>query len=286
MATNVLHVLPHNDGWAVKREGNERATSTHATQKEAIDASRTLAQEGDEIVIHRQDGTVRDKTTYTKSTGNGTKEQQPRTHDIVPVGSRVSWQAILAGLAVTITVYVCLILLAVAIGVSTVDYIQNRTFGIAAAVVGIVSLLAALFLGGYTVSRLTTRETLEESILYGMALWATFFVLVTLTGINLGSSYALTTQVGRSPVAALTERPGEALSADAQRRRDEMAARGEQLIAETSAPAMAWWALIGTLLSVAASVGGAVVGAGPEVLLRRFRRPEAPATTVRTEAAA
>jgi Uncharacterized protein conserved in bacteria (DUF2188) len=40
MAKSVLHVVPHNDTWAVKREGNERASSTHPTQKEAIEAAR------------------------------------------------------------------------------------------------------------------------------------------------------------------------------------------------------------------------------------------------------
>ena len=29
------HVVPHGDGWAVRGEGNERATSVHVTQSEA-----------------------------------------------------------------------------------------------------------------------------------------------------------------------------------------------------------------------------------------------------------
>jgi len=40
-------VVPHDGSWAVKREGNERASSTHKTQREAIDAARELATEGD-----------------------------------------------------------------------------------------------------------------------------------------------------------------------------------------------------------------------------------------------
>ncbi len=42
MAKDTLHVVPHDDSWAVKREGNERSSSTHSTQKEAIDAAREL----------------------------------------------------------------------------------------------------------------------------------------------------------------------------------------------------------------------------------------------------
>ncbi len=31
------HVVPHNGEWAVRGEGNERVTSTHRTQQEAIE---------------------------------------------------------------------------------------------------------------------------------------------------------------------------------------------------------------------------------------------------------
>ena len=37
------HVVPHGDGWAVRGEGNERATSVHRTQSEATDAARQTA---------------------------------------------------------------------------------------------------------------------------------------------------------------------------------------------------------------------------------------------------
>ena len=34
------HVVPHGDGWAVKGEGNKRATIVTNTQKEAIQHAR------------------------------------------------------------------------------------------------------------------------------------------------------------------------------------------------------------------------------------------------------
>jgi Uncharacterized protein conserved in bacteria (DUF2188) len=34
------HVVPRDDGWAVKPEGGQRASSIHGTQREAIDRSR------------------------------------------------------------------------------------------------------------------------------------------------------------------------------------------------------------------------------------------------------
>lgn len=38
------HVVPHNGEWAVKGEGNGKATSVHRTQQEAIDAGRGIAK--------------------------------------------------------------------------------------------------------------------------------------------------------------------------------------------------------------------------------------------------
>lgn len=59
------HVVPRDDQWAVKGEGNSRATSLHRTQSEAIDAARDIArQQRSEVVIHRPDGRIRDKDSY------------------------------------------------------------------------------------------------------------------------------------------------------------------------------------------------------------------------------
>ncbi|HAH3233747.1 TPA: DUF2188 domain-containing protein [Escherichia coli] len=61
------HVVPHNGEWAVRGEGNERVTSTHRTQQEAIDAARSIAQnQGSELVIHRPNGQIRDKDSHEK----------------------------------------------------------------------------------------------------------------------------------------------------------------------------------------------------------------------------
>lgn len=65
MAGKNQHVVPHGSDWAVKGAGNERATSIHHTQQEAIDAARTIAQnQQSEVLIHRPDGTIRDKDSY------------------------------------------------------------------------------------------------------------------------------------------------------------------------------------------------------------------------------
>jgi len=63
MAKN-QHVIPKSDGWAVKREGNSRATSIHDTQASAIQAARKAARgQGGELIIHGRDGAIRSRNS-------------------------------------------------------------------------------------------------------------------------------------------------------------------------------------------------------------------------------
>lgn len=64
MAKNV-HVVRREQGWAVTREGAERDSSHHSTQAEAISqATETARREGVELLIHRQDGRIRERNSY------------------------------------------------------------------------------------------------------------------------------------------------------------------------------------------------------------------------------
>ena len=65
MGTKDRHVVPHKDGWAVKRPGADRASSVHDTQRDAIDRARDIARDSKgEVVIHGRDGKIRDKDSY------------------------------------------------------------------------------------------------------------------------------------------------------------------------------------------------------------------------------
>jgi hypothetical protein len=64
MAKN-QHVVPYDGGWAVRGEGNERPTSVHDTQAQAIEAAREIARkQRAELIIHRTDGRIRDRDSY------------------------------------------------------------------------------------------------------------------------------------------------------------------------------------------------------------------------------
>ena len=59
------HVVPNKGAWGVRGEGNKRLTSIHRTQKEAMEAAREIAiNQKSEVIIHRNDGRIRDKNSY------------------------------------------------------------------------------------------------------------------------------------------------------------------------------------------------------------------------------
>jgi len=56
------HVVPRGNGWAVKGEGNSRATAITNTKQEAIDRAREISRnQGTELVIHNRNGQISQK---------------------------------------------------------------------------------------------------------------------------------------------------------------------------------------------------------------------------------
>ena len=65
MSNKNQHVVPHKNGWAVRGEGNERLTSIHDTQADAIGRARDIARNNQsEILIHGRNGQIRDRDSY------------------------------------------------------------------------------------------------------------------------------------------------------------------------------------------------------------------------------
>ncbi|MCA0154463.1 DUF2188 domain-containing protein [Winogradskyella vincentii] len=61
------HVVPYDDGWAVRREGNKRITSKHRKQSTAIRKAKTLAKRKKaDVIIHRASGGIRDRISYAE----------------------------------------------------------------------------------------------------------------------------------------------------------------------------------------------------------------------------
>ena len=59
------HVIPHGNGWAVKGEGNKRATKVTKTKNEAIRIAKNLAKKNkSELIIQNRDGRISSKESY------------------------------------------------------------------------------------------------------------------------------------------------------------------------------------------------------------------------------
>jgi hypothetical protein len=65
MSKRSVHVVPHKDGWAWRRQGNQRVSRVHATKQEAVRDARMAAKSWQvELVIHKRDGNISDSDSY------------------------------------------------------------------------------------------------------------------------------------------------------------------------------------------------------------------------------
>ncbi|RRD48011.1 DUF2188 domain-containing protein [Tessaracoccus sp. OH4464_COT-324] len=65
MAKGDIRTYYENNSWKNKVEGNQQASSTHATKAEASAVGREMARErGAEHSICRMDGTIGEKNSY------------------------------------------------------------------------------------------------------------------------------------------------------------------------------------------------------------------------------
>ena len=65
MSRRNQHVVPHDDGWAVRGAGTRRASSVHQTQEAAIQAAREIARnQRTELFIHGRGGRIRQRDSH------------------------------------------------------------------------------------------------------------------------------------------------------------------------------------------------------------------------------
>ncbi|HKN87363.1 MAG TPA: DUF2188 domain-containing protein [Nitrospiraceae bacterium] len=80
MGKNDRYVVKHEDGWAVKKSGAERASSIHGTQREAESSAKDIVANlgGGEVRIQGRDGQWRDSDTV--SPGNDPMPPRDEKH--------------------------------------------------------------------------------------------------------------------------------------------------------------------------------------------------------------
>jgi len=225
------------------------------------------------------------------------RREEVRLEDVVEVGSRVSWAAILAGAVMSLAVCFVLQLLGQAIGISLSDRTTAGTLGLWAAIWAIVTSIAGLFIGGWITSQCVVGETKTESVVHGIIMWGVALAMM-LWGTASGVSSNFTGMMQVASIAGVTTEPGTRQSfsgASASSVPQDFAQRVSQpgeptsiaqpgniggatenqysnstqhrASADRSTTRATWWTLATTVLSILAAVAGSFVGAGPEFRL-------------------
>ena len=140
--------------------------------------------------------------------------------DILPVSSRISWGAILAGAVLALALYFLLTLLGAAIGLSVSDDTSARSLGTGAAIWAVLVTALCLFAGGYAASHFTVGESKAEAAVYGMLVWAVVFAMLLwlmASGVRAGfGAMVSVATAGGAAVGSIADAvPGDALSGDA-----------------------------------------------------------------------
>jgi hypothetical protein len=191
--------------------------------------------------------------------------------ELAPVRTRVSWSSIFAGAAVALAVYVLLAMFGTALGFSIADRgATARTLSIYAAIWALLSVLVALFLGGFITAQCSVGQTRPEAAIHGVILWGVVFTALLwllASGLSLGFASLVGAAVGND--RGLVP-PAERADAGAAPTPVEQLNQRVQEEWNAHRTAAAWWSLVGILLSMIAAVAGALCGVGRTLVLQRF----------------
>ncbi|HSM82451.1 MAG TPA: hypothetical protein VLS96_12230 [Nodosilinea sp.] len=173
----------------------------------------------------------------------------------------VRWGPIFAGLVIAIATQLVLTGLGAAVGLTSIagsDVAQNNAGDVGAAVGiwSIISLLIALFLGGWITARACGPMNRKTALLNGAILWATTLaVSALLLSSGVAGAFGLVAQ-GADAVA--NQLPVDALPNAAQA--PNVTPEQAQNVAGNAAK-VGWSFSLGSLLGLAAALGGAAAGA-------------------------
>ena len=222
-----------------------------------------------------------------------TADAPVKVEDVAGVRSRISWQAIIAGAITAIATNLVLTLFFAAIGITlTETNMRDNTIGMGVLIATLFSVILSLFVGGAVASQLTAGETDRESIIYGVLTWAAVLAIsVGLVGMGVRAGYfavmggAMITQ--QSPEvqnaqsweqaarnAGVSQERIDAAKASIDPNRAAAMANdpATQEQARRTLISASWITLVGVLLSLAASIGGSMLGRGPTMQLMPDRQ--------------
>jgi hypothetical protein len=100
----------------------------------------------------------------------------------------IRWGAVLAGVAVDISVQLALMLLGIATGLASLDVTQGDTFGTGPLLWAGFSMLVAAFVGGYVAARMSGLKRKSDGVLHGAVSWAVTTILFAMLATSVGGT--------------------------------------------------------------------------------------------------
>lgn len=158
-----------------------------------------------------------------------------------PMFPAIRWGAVLAGVAVGVSVQLVLTLLGIATGLSTTDVTEGESVGTGPLIWAGFSMLIAAFVGGYVAARMSGLKRKADGVLHGAVSWAVttimFAVLATSIGGTLVSGVfnnmsqlarASASAAGESPLAALMRAQGVKVDAESMMQLQQLLQTGQR----------------------------------------------------------
>ena len=157
---------------------------------------------------------------------------------------------------IAIAIYFVLTLLGIAVGLEMAFRKGPDGMGLPAAIWAIATILFAMFIGGWSTSRLAVGETRGEAFLYGIILWGVMFVGMTWM-IGQGVKVGFGSILGVASGAVILDDDSPVTSLDSVVHDPEAIAATRQAV---------WYTLIGVLVSMASVIIGSLAGSGELVV--------------------
>lgn len=158
-----------------------------------------------------------------------------------PVVSAIRWGAVLAGVAVGVSVQMALTLLGIATGLTAMSVSEGEASGTGPLIWAGVSMLASAFFGGYVAARMSGLKRKADGVLHGAVSWAVTTILFAVLATSIGGTLlsnvfnnmshlaqANATANGESPLAVLMRSQGITAGAGSIRQLQQYLQAGER----------------------------------------------------------
>lgn len=200
--------------------------------------------------------------TYVNRPGDSYVTEPPVVNQVVEYHDIVRWGPIISGLVVAIATQLILSALGAAIGASFLagsGAPRSNAPGVANSVGiwSIISLLIALFIGSWVAARASGPMNRSAALLNGAILWATTLALSAwLVASGVTGAFGIAASNAGEVINQVQQQGGVAVPNNLPN----VTANEANRIADNAADGL-WSFVIGSLLGLAAALGGAAVGA-------------------------